>query len=423
MNRDYTQLTSAKRQELLAQLRSELDAYRQKGLKLDMSRGKPSKEQLDLSDGLLACFGRIAAEKGAADYRNYGILDGVTELKTIFCDMLKIRPSELIVAGNASLNLMYDAFQRAMQFGLLGNPPWNEQGKIKWLCPVPGYDRHFAVSELFGAEMINIEMTPEGPDMDAVEELVKDPSVKGIWCVPKYSNPQGIVYSDAVVRRFAALKPAAPDFRIFWDNAYMVHSLTEEGDVLLDLFAEAKRLGNEDIVYQFGSTSKITYAGAGVGFIVASERNIAEIKSRMTIQTIGPDKINQYAHALFFGNAEGIYRHMDKHRALLKPKFDAVDRILTDRLAGAGIAAWTKPRGGYFISVDLLPGTAKRTVALCKEAGVIFTGAGATYPYKKDPADANIRIAPSLPPVEELVTATEIFCTAAKIAALEVLEG
>lgn len=415
---NYNELTNERKQELLKQELARYEGFKAMDLKLDMSRGKPSKEQLDLSMGIFDVLNSSSSLKGKQDYRNYGINDGIPEIKAIFTELLGITDDEIIVSGNASLVLMYDTIQRAMQFGVLGGEPWNKQGKIKWLCPVPGYDRHFAVTELFGIEMINVPMKDDGPDMDMIEELVKDPSVKGVWCVPKYSNPMGIIYSDEVVRRFAALKPAAKDFRIMWDNAYMVHALYGQ-DKMLDIFAEAKKYGNEDIVYMFGSTSKISFAGAGIAFIAGSKRNMDSLRKLINIQSIGPDKVSQYAHALFFKNADGIYAQMEKHAEILRPKFDAVLEILDEELGDTGIAKWNKPRGGYFISCFLKKGTAKRTVQLAKEAGVTFTGAGATYPYKNDPDDSNLRIAPTLPPIGELRTAMKIFCCAAKIAALE----
>lgn len=415
---NYNELTNERKQELLKQELARYEGFKAMDLKLDMSRGKPSKEQLDLSMGIFDVLNSSSSLKGKQDYRNYGINDGIPEIKAIFTELLGITDDEIIVSGNASLVLMYDTIQRAMQFGVLGGEPWNKQGKIKWLCPVPGYDRHFAVTELFGIEMINVPMKDDGPDMDMIEELVKDTSVKGIWCVPKYSNPMGIIYSDEVVRRFAALKPAAKDFRIMWDNAYMVHALYGQ-DKMLDIFAEAKKYGNEDIVYMFGSTSKISFAGAGIAFIAGSKRNMDSLRKLINIQSIGPDKVSQYAHALFFKNADGIYAQMEKHAEILRPKFDAVLEILDEELGDTGIAKWNKPRGGYFISCFLKKGTAKRTVQLAKEAGVTFTGAGATYPYKNDPDDSNLRIAPTLPPIDELRTAMKIFCCAAKIAALE----
>lgn len=397
------------------------EKYKAMGLKLDMSRGKPSKAQLDLSNGLFDTLTSKSDFTGSQDYRNYGILDGIPEAKKLFAELSGVKESEIMVLGNASLSIMYDTLQRAMQFGVCGNKPFNEQGKIKWLCPVPGYDRHFAITELFGIEMINVPMTESGPDMDMIEKLVSaDEQIKGIWCVPKYSNPQGIVYSDETVRRFAALKPKAADFRIYWDNAYMVHYVTEDVK-LLNLLNTAKEYGNEDMVYMFGSTSKITFAGGGVGFMAASENNLASLRKLMGIQTIGYDKLNQLAHVRFFKNAQGILDHMDKHAALMRPKFEKVLEILSAEMDG--FASWNEPKGGFFVSVDLPEGTAKRTVFLAKEAGVVFTGAGATYPYKKDPSDSNVRIAPSMPPVEELAIAMEVFCCAAKLAYFEKATG
>ncbi|MDD3946837.1 MAG: aminotransferase class I/II-fold pyridoxal phosphate-dependent enzyme [Clostridia bacterium] len=405
---------------LLTKERERLADFKDRGLKLDMSRGKPCKEQLDLSMGLMDVLtSKSNLNVNNMDYRNYGILAGVPEIKAIFCELIDVTDDEIIVAGNSSLNLMYDTLQRGMQFGVAGGVPFHKQEKIKWLCPVPGYDRHFGVTEVMGVEMLNVPMTSEGPDIAVIQELIKDPAVKGMWCVPKYSNPQGLVYSEKVVKALAALKPAAPDFRIYWDNAYMVHAVTEEGDTLTDILAEAKKAGNPDIVYMFGSTSKITFAGSGIAFVASSKKNIDDIKSKMTYQTIGPDKLSQYAHALFFKDAEGVYELMKKHQKILTPKFATVMNILAEELTG--IANWQEPRGGYFVSVDLPKGTAKRTVELAKDAGVIFTPAGATFPYKKDPNDSNLRIAPSLPPIAELETAMRVFCCAAKIAYLETL--
>lgn len=387
-------------------------------LSLNMSRGKPAPEQLDISNSMLDLINSSTTFIGAADYRNYGILEGIKEIKSIFSKLLNVEDSEIIVQENASLILMYDSLQRAMQFGVLGEKPWNKQGKIKWLCPVPGYDRHFAITELFGIEMINIPMNDEGPDMDLIESLVKDESVKGIWCVPKYSNPSGVVYSDEVVRRFAKLRPAAKDFRIFWDNAYMIHWLYED-DKLLDILAEAKKYGNEDIVYIFGSTSKITFAGAGVSFMVASKKNLDSLKKLMSIQSIGPNKLTQLSHALFLKDEENIQKIMKKHAEILRPKFEKVLEVLEKELGSTGIADWKKPRGGYFVSCDLFPGIATRTVALAKAAGVEFTGSGSTFPYKKDPKDSNLRIAPSFPSYRDLGVAMEVFCCSAKLAYLE----
>ncbi len=415
----YKNLTIEEQKNLLVVEQKRYDNYKSMNLSLDMSRGKPCKEQLDISMDMLDKINSASDFKRKIDYRNYGIPDGIPELKKLFGDLLGgISSDEIIVAYNASLNLMYDTIQRAMQFGILGCEPWNRQGKLKWLCPVPGYDRHFAITELFSFEMIHIPMSDNGPDMDVVEELVKDPTVKGIWCVPKYSNPMGIIYSDEVVRRFANLKPAAKDFRIMWDNAYMVHALYGQ-DHMLDIYQEAKKVGNEDIVYMYGSTSKITFAGAGVAFMAGSKANMDSQRKHMSIQNIGPDKVSQYMHSLYFTSVEDIYAHMEKHAEILRPKFEEVLSIMEEELAEAGIAKWNKPRGGYFISCFLEEGTAKRTVQLAKEVGVVFTGAGATYPCKKDPKDSNLRIAPTLPPMEELKTAMHIFCCCAKIAYLE----
>lgn len=415
----YKELTINELKNLLVEEQNRYSEFKAMNLKLDMSRGKPCKEQLDLSMDMLDGINSKSNFMRKIDYRNYGISDGIPEIKSLFSELLNgISNEEIIVAYNASLNLMYDSIQRAMQFGVLGGEPWNKQGKLKWICPVPGYDRHFAITELFGFEMINVPIGDDGPDMDMIEELVKDPTVKGVWCVPKYSNPMGIIYSDEVVRRFANLKPASKDFRIMWDNAYMVHALYGQ-DKMADIYQEAKKAGNEDIVYVFGSTSKISFAGAGVAFMAGSKANMDEQRKYMGIQTIGPDKLSQYMHATYFQSANDIYAHMEKHANILRPKFEEVLKIMDEELSGTGIAKWNKPRGGYFISCFLENGTAKRTVQLAKEAGVVFTGAGATYPYKKDPNDSNLRIAPTLPPMSELKTAMHIFCCCAKIAYLE----
>ena len=415
----YKELTINELKNLLVEEQNRYSEFKAMNLKLDMSRGKPCKEQLDLSMDMLDGINSKSNFMRKIDYRNYGISDGIPEIKSLFSELLNgISNEEIIVAYNASLNLMYDSIQRAMQFGVLGGEPWNKQGKLKWICPVPGYDRHFSITELFGFEMINVPIGDDGPDMDMIEELVKDPAVKGVWCVPKYSNPMGIIYSDEVVRRFANLKPASKDFRIMWDNAYMVHALYGQ-DKMADIYQEAKKAGNEDIVYVFGSTSKISFAGAGVAFMAGSKANMDEQRKYMGMQTIGPDKISQYMHATYFQSANDIYAHMEKHANILRPKFEEVLKIMDEELSGTGIAKWNKPRGGYFISCFLEDGTAKRTVQLAKEAGVVFTGAGATYPYKKDPNDSNLRIAPTLPPMSELKTAMHIFCCCAKIAYLE----
>ena len=419
----YKNLSVEELSKLLNEEQNRYADFKAMNLKLDMSRGKPCKEQLDLSMDMLDALNSQSNLIRKIDYRNYGIADGIPELKKLFGELLGgLSQEEIIVAYNASLNLMYDTIQRAMQFGVLGGEPWNKQGKLKWICPVPGYDRHFAITELFGFEMINVAIDDNGPDMDAIEELVKDPSVKGVWCVPKYSNPMGIIYSDEVVKRFANLKPASKDFRIMWDNAYMVHSLYGQDD-MLDIYAEAKKVGNEDIVYMFGSTSKISFAGAGVAFMAGSKANMDDQRQYMGKQTIGPDKISQLMHATYFQSVEDVYAHMEKHATILRPKFEEVLKIMKEEFAETGIARWNEPRGGYFISCFLENGTAKRTVQLAKEAGVVFTGAGATYPCKNDPNDSNLRIAPTLPPMDELKVAMRIFCCSAKIAYLEKVLG
>lgn len=405
--------TPDKAKEIYENEKKRYDEFVSLGLNLDMSRGKPNKEQLDISDGMFDEIYRSKGIIGSNDYRNYGILDGIPEAKKIFADLSGVTESQIIIMGNSSLNIMYDTVQRATQFGVLGGVPFNKQGKIKWICPVPGYDRHFSVTEVFGIEMINVPMKSDGPDMDMIEELVKDESVKGVWCVPKYSNPQGIVYSDEVVERFAALKPAAKDFRIYWDNAYMIHYITEDVP-LLNIFDAAKKYGNEDLIYMFGSTSKMTFAGAGVAWICASENNIADIKKYMGYQTIGFNKLNQLAHVLFFKSADGIREHMKKHAEMIRPRFDLVLNILDEELGG--LCEWVKPAGGYFIGIDLPDFTAKRAVALSKAAGVTMTGAGATYPYKNDPRDRNVRIAPTYPSEEELAAAMRVFCCSVKLA-------
>ena len=423
--KSYSELT---RDELLTikdELEKEYKEAASKGLKLDMSRGKPAAKQLDLSRDMLDVVNSssdLKCEDGV-DVRNYGILDGISEAKKIMADILGVSSDNVIVFGNASLNIMYDMVSRAMLFGILGSTPWSKLDKVKFLCPVPGYDRHFAITELFGVEMINIPMKADGPDMDLVEKYVNnDESVKGIWCVPKYSNPQGITYSDEVVKRFAALKPAAKDFRIFWDNAYAIHDLYEDDkDELLETFAECKKNGNEDMVYEFCSTSKVTFAGGGISALAASKSNIDDVKRTMTIQTIGHDKVNQLRHARYFKDINGVYDHMKKHAAILRPKFEAVINEFEKELSGLGIASWVKPKGGYFISFETMEGCAKAVVAKCKEAGVTLTGAGATYPYKKDPNDSNIRIAPSLPTEEELKQATELFILCVKLVSVDKL--
>lgn len=421
----YAEMT---KEELVA-LRKELKAqYREmqgKDLKLDMSRGKPCVEQLDLSMGLMDVLSSnddLTCEDGT-DCRNYGVLTGIDEAKELLADMMEVNPSTVILYGNSSLNVMYDTVSRAMTHGIMGNTPWCKLDKVKFLCPVPGYDRHFAITEYFGIEMINVPMTPQGPDMDMVEELVaSDDSIKGIWCVPKYSNPQGYSYSDETVRRFARLEPAAPDFRIFWDNAYGVHHLYDhDQDHLIELLAECKRAGNPDLVYKFASTSKISFPGSGVAALATSHNNLEDIKAQLKNQTIGHDKVNQLRHVRFFGDIHGMVEHMRKHADIMRPKFEAVIEILERELGGLGIGSWTSPKGGYFISFDSLDGCAKSIVGRCKKAGLIMTGAGATYPYGKDPHDSNIRIAPSYPPLSDLILAMELFALCVKIVSIDKL--
>ena len=386
----YRELT---RGELLA-LKDELEAkYREfqgRNLKLDMSRGKPSKAQLDLSMEMMDVLHSgvdLTCEEGV-DCRNYGVLDGIKEAKELLGAISEVNPENIIIYGNSSLNVMYDTVSRAMTHGVMGGTPWCKLDKVKFLCPVPGYDRHFAITEFFGIEMINVPMTPTGPDMDIVEKLVaEDEAIKGIWCVPKYSNPQGISYSDETVRRFAALKPAAKDFRIYWDNAYSVHHLYDDDqDIVLEILEECAKAGNPDMVYKFTSTSKITFPGSGIAAIATSKNNIEEIKKQLTIQTIGHDKVNQLRHVRFFKNLDGVKEHMKKHADILRPKFETVLDILEKELGGLEIGSWTKPKGGYFISFDSMDGCAKAIVAKAKDAGVVMTGAGATYPYGKDPS-------------------------------------
>lgn len=409
--------------ERLAVLTEEYNSYKEMGLTLDMSRGKPGADQLELTNEMLdpALLGNFKASNGF-DVRNYGILDGIPECKKLFADILGVKPENTIVFGNASLTIMYDYIAQCMLFGC-GAEPWSKQGAIKFLCPVPGYDRHFSILEHFGIEMINIPTDENGPDMDMIDSLITDEKVKGIICVPMYSNPSGNTYSDETVRRFAALKPAAKDFRVIWDNAYCVHHISDKHDSLMNIFDAAKEFGSEDMFIEVTSTSKITFPGAGVAALAASDANIAAIKSRMTVQTIGYDKINQLRHANYLKDFAGVEAHMQRHADILKPKFNAVLDAFDAKLAGKGIAQWTKPNGGYFISLDVYAGCAKRTVALCKEAGVTLTGAGATFPYGKDPEDKNIRIAPTFPSRDELCKAVEILCLCVEISAIEKILG
>ena len=405
-----------------AAVKSEFEEIKGAKLSLDMSRGKPGADQLDLSDDLLCLVNKESGYKSqnGTDCRNYGGLDGLAEIKALFSKVLGMDSDNLICGNNASLNLMFDVITQGMVTGF-GEEPWLKQNKVKFLCPAPGYDRHFGICEYYGIEMITVKCGETGPDMDAVEELVKDPYVKGMWCVPKYSNPLGITYSDETVKRIAALKPAAKDFRIMWDNAYIIHDLYDETDKLLNIYDECVKNDNEDMVFQFTSTSKITFPGAGIAAMGCSPRNMKLIKSRMTIQTIGPDKLNQLAHSRMFPTYEALLGQMKKHGDILRPKFEACLKQFDEALGDTGIASWTKPRGGYFISMEVLDGCAKRVGELCREAGLIITTPGATFPYGKDPKDSNLRIAPSFPNVEELALAAKVLCVAVKYAALEKL--
>lgn len=407
----------------LESLKAEYEKICQENISLDMSRGKPGTDQLELSMGMLDVLNSKSdmMSSDGFDCRNYGVLDGIPEAKKMMGAIMGTAPENVIVYGNASLNVMYDSISRSFTHGVLGNTPWCKLDKVKWLCPVPGYDRHFAITEHFGIEMINIPMNDNGPDMDMVEKLVsEDETIKGIWCVPKYSNPTGVSYSDEVVKRMAALKPKAEDFRIYWDNAYAVHHLYEDNqDEILDIITECEKAGNPDMVYEFASTSKITFSGAGVAAMATSKANIDSIKKQMTIQTIGYDKINQIRHVKFFNNFEEIKAHMMKHAALMRPKFKAVIDMLESELKPTGIGQWTNPKGGYFISLDIMEGCAKKVVGMCKDAGMVLTGAGAPFPYGKDPEDKNIRIAPSYATPEKLTKASRILIVCVKIAAIE----
>ena len=421
----YAELTKEELMELRKVLKAQYREYQGKDLKLDMSRGKPCVEQLDLSMGMMDVLNSdsdLTCEDGT-DCRNYGVLDGIREAKELLADMMEVNPDNLIIYGNSSLNVMYDTIARSMTHGVMGSTPWAKLDKVKFLCPVPGYDRHFAITEYFGIEMINVPMTPTGPDMDMVEELVaSDEAIKGIWCVPKYSNPQGISYSDETVRRFARLKPAARDFRIYWDNAYGVHHLYDhDQDHLIEILAECKRAGNPDLVYKFASTSKVSFPGSGIAALATSLNNLADIKKQLKIQTIGHDKVNQLRHVRFFGDIHGMVEHMRKHADILRPKFEMVEETLERELGGLGIGEWSTPKGGYFISFESMEGCAKDIVAKCKKAGVTMTPAGAAFPYGKDPKDTNIRIAPTYPPLGDLTIAMELFSLCVKLASVEKL--
>lgn len=421
----YVEMTKEELQALRKTLAAKYREFQGKDLKLDMSRGKPSVDQLDLSMGMMDVLSSdddLTCDDGT-DCRNYGVLDGISEAKELLADMMEVHPDQIIIYGNSSLNVMYDTISRSMTHGVMGSTPWCKLDKVKFLCPVPGYDRHFAITEYFGIEMVNVPMTATGPDMDLVEKLVaEDEAIKGIWCVPKYSNPQGISYSDDTVRRFARLKPAAADFRIYWDNAYTIHHLYDhEQDHLVEILAECKRAGNPDLAIKFASTSKISFPGSGIAALAASQNNLVDIRKQLRIQTIGHDKVNQLRHVRFFGDIHGMVEHMRLHADIMRPKFEAVIETLHRELDGLEIGTWTEPKGGYFISFDALDGCAKDIVARCKKAGLVMTGAGATYPYGKDPHDSNIRIAPSYPPLEDLKLAMELFALCVKLVSVDKL--
>lgn len=423
--KSYLEMSKEELEVEIKALREEYRKYQGMELELDMSRGKPCRDQLDLSMGLMDVLNSdadLSCEDGT-DCRNYGVLGGIEEAKVLIGDMMENKPDNIMVYGNSSLNVMYDQIARSFTHGVMGNTPWCKLDKVKWLCPVPGYDRHFGITEYFGIEMIPVPMSPEGPDMDMVEKLVaEDEAIKGIWCVPKYSNPQGYSYSDETVRRFARLKPAAKDFRIYWDNAYGVHHLYDDKqDYLIEILAECKRAGNPDLVYKFASTSKVTFPGSGIAAIATSLNNLEDIKNQFKHQTIGHDKVNQLRHVRFFGDISGIVAHMRKHADIIRPKFEAVEQIFEENLSGLGIAEWTEPNGGYFISFDGMEGTAKAVIDRAKKAGVKLTPAGSTWPYHKDPHDNNIRIAPTYPTLEDLKTAAKLFTVCVRLVSAEKL--
>ncbi|MCM1387250.1 MAG: aminotransferase [Bacillus sp. (in: Bacteria)] len=417
--KSYKEMSKEELLSLKAELEKQFEEAKGKGLKLDMSRGKQSTAQLDMTMGVIGTLdsGSELRTADGIDCRNYGLLEGIPEARHLLGDMMGVPAENVLVFGNSSLSIMYDAVSHAMIHGVMGSTPWCKLDKVKFLCPVPGYDRHFKITEYFGIEMINIPMNAEGPDMDLVEKYVNsDPAVKGIWCVPKYSNPSGISYSDEVVRRFANLKPAAEDFRIYWDNAYAIHHLYDDKqDEILEIISECEKAGNPDIVYEFCSTSKVTFAGGGIAGFASSIANVEAVKKSMTVRTIGYDKVNQLRHARYFKDKAGLLEHMKKHAEIIRPKFEAVLDVLEKEIGGLGIGEWTKPVGGYFISFDAMEGCAKAIVAKCKEAGVTLTGAGATFPYGKDPKDSNIRIAPTFPTPEEMAAATDLFVLCVKL--------
>lgn len=424
MKKSYALMTKA---ELMSELALLSDLYSkqcEKKLALDMSRGKPSAEQLDLSNGMMTVLdGSDCKSENGFDARNYGVLAGLPEARRLIAQICKVDPENVVIGGPSSLEIMYDAVVRAILFGTeRSKKPWGKQDKIKFLCPVPGYDRHFGICEDLGIEMINIKMTKDGPNMDEVERLVSsDPTIKGIWCVPKYSNPDGITYSDDTVRRMAALSPAADDFRVFWDNAYIVHDITDTPDKLLNIFDLTVGTKNENLVYMFVSTSKITFPGAGISAFISSKRNVEFALEHLKYQIISYNKVNQLRHVRFFASEDGVINHMKKHSEFLKPRFDTVISALRRELSDLDIASFTAPNGGYFISLYTMPHTARRTGELCRAAGVTLTNVGATYPYGTDPDDSNIRIAPSYPSVEELKSAMEVLCICVRLAAVEKL--
>jgi len=423
MAKRYSELTAQERQAELAAVRARFEELKAQNLHLDMSRGKPGRQQLDLvSDMLTTLQTPVDCVADGLDVRNYGELTGIPAAKRFWADILGCKPEECFIGGNASLTLMYDTISKAYTHGLLrSEKPWSKLDTVKFLCPAPGYDRHFKITESFGAELITVPMTAEGPDMDLVEELVKDPAVKGIWCVPKYSNPDGIIYSNETIRRLASMKPAAADFVIMWDNAYCIHEFDSEFVPFQDILTLCREAGNPDMVFEYASTSKVTFPGGGISVMAASEANLKYMVGLIGIQTISYDKVNQWRHVQYLKNKANTLALMKKHAEILRPRFLCVLDTLKAEIEPLGIAHWQTPKGGYFVSVNTLPGLAKRTLALCKEAGVVMTAAGATFPYGKDPQDSNIRIAPSLPPVEELQAAMDIFCVSLRLAALEAM--
>ncbi len=419
--KEFASLSKNEREELYREAFNEYEKYKKMNLSLDLSRGKPNSEQLDISQAMLAVdmSKEFCKDDTGFDCRNYGLLDGVPEMKRFFAYLYGLDKEYIFIGGNSSLQLMYDTLARAMLFGVLNSPrPWCQEKGLKWICVVPGYDRHFAITEALGFELISVKMNPDGPDMDEVERLVKDEKVKGIWCVPKYSNPTGNTYSAEVVTRLAKMKCSAPDFRIMWDNAYAVHDINDHGDTLVDIFSEARKYGNEDRIFYYSSTSKVTFPGGGVSLLASTPANLAQMKPYIGVQTIGYDKLNQLRHLHYFTNPDAVREHMSKMGDYIRGKFDITLNALSE-LEGLGIAEWTRPNGGYFISVNVLPGKAKRVFELMKDAGVTLTKVGATFPYGIDPEDRNLRIAPTYPTDEELTLATKILVLAIKLASLE----